>query len=407
MNKDFLLGLEPRLADALEEFVFLFNMDAMRWAARLWDPISGGFYYSNSARDHEGFGADLESTAQILRVIDDRGMIDSYGSMKKAMPEDIADKLVAFADERLDEDGYFYHPQWGKNIGTSRRGRDLQWGRIIYKMFDKTPPRKTAVELLQGADRPTITTLPEHLKSKKAFREYLEAEYAAKASYPLGHGINAQMVQIEAAGLLEECCKFLDAKQNPGNGLWEEDITYRSVSGLMKLSVIYIRANRRMNFPEKISDSIFTLLKSRDAVDQIVYIYNPLSALSQQIYTLNLVNENYEAARLVSRLKDDAYDVVRIMTDKTRCFAKPDGSFSYSPEFSACRSQNVPSALKNTCEGDVNATTIASGGIVSNLLTTLGFSAKTFDKEDFDEFISIVRAQKPAIKAPVPEGRMP
>ena len=95
------------------------------------------------------------------------------------------------------------------------------------------------------------------------------------------------------------------------------------------------------------------------------------------------------------------------MTDKTRRFAKPDGSFSYSPEFSACRSQNVPSALKNTCEGDVNATTIASGGIVSYLLTTLGFSAKTFDKEDFDEFISIVRAQKPAIKAPVPEGRMP
>ena len=407
MNKDFLLGLDRKFADALEEFVFLLNMDAVRWMARLWDPQSGAFYYSESARDHEGFGVDLESTAQILRFIDDRGMIESYGSMANAMPADIADKLVGFADSCLSDDGYFYHPQWGKNIGTTRRGRDLQWGRIVYNMLGKTPPRKTAVELLQGSERQSAKAIPDHLKSKKVFREYLEKEFELKSSFPFGNAINSQMVQIKAAGLLDECCKFLDSKQNLKNGLWEDEISYRSISGLMKLSAIYINAGRKINYSETIANSIFSLLKSKDKVDQIVYIYNPISALSQQIYMLKLVDESYDASKLISRLHKNAYDIVRSATDKVKVFAKPDGSFSYSPDFSAARSQNVPSALKETAEGDVNATTIVSGGVISTLLTNLGISSKTFDKADFEEFISIIRAQKPVVKAPVPEGRMP
>jgi hypothetical protein len=245
------------------------------------------------------------------------------------------------------------------------------------------------------------------LNNKKAFREYLEKQYDEKSSFPFGNLLNSQMVQIKAAGLLEECCKFIDSKQNAKNGLWEDDITFRSISGLMKLSAIYIHANRRMNMPEKISESIFSLLKSKEGIDQIVFIYNPISALSQQIYMLKLVDESYEASRLTARLNENAYDIVRSTADKLRIFAKPDGSYSYSPDFSAARSQNVPTALKESREGDANATNIASGGVISTLLSNLGISPKTFDADDFEEFISILRSQKPIIKLPTPEERFP
>ena len=43
----------------------------------------GGYYYSNSARDTEGFDIDVESTAQVLSFCSTSGLLDGYGSTEK------------------------------------------------------------------------------------------------------------------------------------------------------------------------------------------------------------------------------------------------------------------------------------------------------------------------------------
>ena len=75
------------------------------------------------------------------------------------------------------------------------------------------------------------------------------------------------------------------------------------------------------------------------------------------------------------------------------------------PNRSACKSQGAPVAIYMENEGDVNATTIAMSGGVGMLLHNLGMPFKIYDHKDFSEFISVLTAQTPVRKKPVPVGR--
>ena len=51
------------LAAAYRELYSIFDEELIEWVANLYDPITGGYYYSNAARDNEGFLPDLGRTA--------------------------------------------------------------------------------------------------------------------------------------------------------------------------------------------------------------------------------------------------------------------------------------------------------------------------------------------------------
>ncbi len=94
------------------------------WIANLYDPVTGGFYYSRSARDYDGFLPDLESTVQAL------GILESLGALNpnEVFPDELKIKIVNFArNMQSSENGYFLHPQWSQNIeelAVDRYGRD-------------------------------------------------------------------------------------------------------------------------------------------------------------------------------------------------------------------------------------------------------------------------------------------
>ena len=134
---------------AFKEVYSMYTDMIPAWLAGLYDHKTGGFYYSNSARDNEPFLPDIESTNQALNLLMNSGMISSFEQLPKAM----RDKMAEFVCSRLDpDDGYIYHPQWGKDIVDSRRGRDLNWTVGILKQFGVEPKCKTAYQRLEEAN---------------------------------------------------------------------------------------------------------------------------------------------------------------------------------------------------------------------------------------------------------------
>lgn len=130
--------------NALREYYKMFNPDIVTWLANLYDPDIGGFYYSNSARNTQGYLPDVESTRQALDFIVQSGMLPKGESIGMAMPKDIQAQIVRFVKGLQDpNDGYFYHPQWGQTIGTSRRSRDLGWSTGILNYFGAKPTYNT------------------------------------------------------------------------------------------------------------------------------------------------------------------------------------------------------------------------------------------------------------------------
>ena len=222
--KDLEISHGKEVSDEVRRLNSLFDENIYKWLASLWDGEAGGFYYSLSARDNEGFWPDMESTAQAINSLTSTGIL--YDD--SVMPDTMKKKMVAFMKAKQhSDDGYFYHAQWGKDVTTSRRGRDLGHATGIISRFgngDK-PLYPTALERIKeaaasGSTESENSTVPEHLRSKEAFLEYLNSLNINGIdkpgnSYPIGHKIGQQAAEIAAAGLTDVCIDFLNSTQKP------------------------------------------------------------------------------------------------------------------------------------------------------------------------------------------------
>ena len=256
--------LDADSASALMRLYDYYGTAFFDWLAGLYDAKTGCFYYSVSARDNEGFLPDCESTAQTLSIMTYAGMLDHVnGSYLRAFSREMAEKCSGYIQSLQDpDDGYFYHPQWGKRIGAPRKGRDLSQCLELISKFGKTPLYPTALERLSESSRKETfsSVLPSHLASREAMREYLDRLDAAHDSHSAGHIISSQTAQIKAAGLAEFVLSYFDALQNPETGLWEDGASYRSLSGVVKIGSYYSGCSRPIHYGDKAFASAISVI---------------------------------------------------------------------------------------------------------------------------------------------------
>lgn len=400
---------------ALKKLYSLYDEDLYVWFANLYCPDVGGFYYSASARDNEGFLPDLESTAQGLGMLERSGLAAAYDdNWTRMIPYEISENILAFAKGLQDEDGWFYHPQWGTGISDSRRGRDSGWAKDIIKAMGSTPnyiyatdrvastvSAKSLTVLLENSSAAVavskvVATAADNSKyeSEEAFIDYLDSLKISENSYSAGNALNSTSGMITKHGLRDVLNRYLIEHQNPDNGLWEDEISYQSVNGLMKLCSFF-----GSNFPnaEKAMDSAIQILKRplEDEITGITFVYNPWYAIH---HLLSAVSEDTKK-ELRTMLHENAEDIFKMTFEKLGAFAKPDGGFSYGREFSAPYSQEALVAVSGSVESDVNATSIAVTTVVEYVSNVYGFKFPTiFCEYDSIHFLNTLAKMDTIIK---------
>ena len=445
------------IVDELKFLYSVFDDSLISWLANLYEPQicacvnvekcqngpncgGAGFYFSNSARDYEGFLPDVESTNQILNFLEGSGMTDDYAS---TLPESMISSIVKFVKDLQAEDGYFYHPQWGTNIGIGRRGRDLNWSVSILQKTGESPYYDTANGALKGVGKPeaSASALTSELRStavsevskivavssvtdpvlkdRESFMKYLEDLDVRNNSYSAGNTLAAYSSTIrqrdrelreENAGyqLMDMAIEHLNDNQNPETGTWywkdENDPNYSeyySVNGLMKISCVYIDAWEMMPNIDKAMESAIKAITSDEEMSACVDIYNTWFAISN----LFTILKNVGGADGIQQISDTrqlllekAPEAIRASAQKIAVFRKDDGSFSYSPKFSSSTAQGAPVCIPNTEEGDVNATKICQG-TVSLIFECLGLKdVPLYTSSDYNRFISIISELDQVIK---------
>ena len=383
------------VADEVRNLDTLWGDHVYEWLASLWDKEAGGFYYSLSARDNEGFYPDMESTAQAINSLTSTGIITD----KNPVPLSMQKKMVAFMQAKQDpEDGYFYHAQWGHDVNTSRRARDLGHATSIIKAYGGTPLYPTATERIKeamgnGSAEAKDSTVPEHLRSKEAFLKYLESldingNEKPGNSYPVGHKIGQQTSEIAAAGLIDVCIDFLNSTQRP-NGFWEDTLNHASSNGTMKISCTYVRFKKP--FPNIMTafKSALDVLLSDCPFSCITEVFNPPFSLLNFLEIMENTGDTENLAKAKALLRENAAKMLRITYDRLLPFKKPDGSFSYCKTCSSHWSQGKPVCIKDSYESDVNANSLANGSKRRTLAILDIPTPPIFDENDSKRFFEL------------------
>lgn len=394
---------------AFEKLFDFYGKDWIDWLASLYDRERGAFYYADSARDNPGFLPDAESTAQALNIIKYSGMLrfasDSY---LKSYPDGMRERLVSFIrGMQSEEDGYFYHEQWGRNIGSSRRGRDYSQCLELLRKFGSAPLYPTAEERLKEISESEVkareSVMPKHLLSREAMLEYLDGLNVNKSSHSAGHILSSQGQEIKAAGLSELVLDYVGKLQNTETGLWEEEANYSSMSGVIKISALYSRLGEKIKHGERIVKSAIDVILSDIDPTVVIYVFNPWGALGT---ARSSAKAGYESAiregrkpdfdlALIDRMIRDAFPAMIDKTiEKLKKFRKPDGSFSYEQKRSSPTTQGVPVSL-GEYEGDVNGLACAMQYTLGGIFGAVGISripAATGD--DFMRFIRQMELRK-------------
>lgn len=395
---------------ALHEHYAIYNEKLLTWLGDLYDPKIGGFYYSKSGRhtDDPKFLPDIESTNQATNILGQGGLIDSFADLPKEMRDKMAEFVCSLQSE---EDGFIYHPQWGKDISTNRRGRDMMWACHMANKLGITLPYKTANQRLAEAvanskteeeKKDALKNLPDYLKTKEAFLEYLNSFDWTTRSYPSGNNLAAQIDQIVAAGLADVACDFLSEKQNKENGLWGAEMNFGTVNGAFKISYIYNGAKRLMPYAGKAAIAAMECItRFEEETKHVCSLYNTWYTVLNLIGNMRRYGDEAvqkEADDIVRQLLLRAPEAIRATTKKISEFQKPDGSFSYYKHETACCSQGALVAVPKPeggqpDEGDVNATVISATSLTGNIYAALelrDFAIKLYTKDDLKIFLNAI-----------------
>lgn len=191
------------LTSELKNLYTLYGSEMVTWVASLYAKgfndlengvWAGGFYASTGGRDAYGYGPDLQCTVQLLRFLEQSGVLDSISG---DIPLWMQQQMIYFAKSLQDEEsGYFYHPQWGKEFTDahiSRRGRDLGWGVSLLEFFNARPTYDTP-----SGKSGDGQTADEYLDSIGLNKDGTAKACVAALSQSLGGSIATQVSKVVA-----------------------------------------------------------------------------------------------------------------------------------------------------------------------------------------------------------------
>ena len=473
-------GATPEELEALRNiYTFYDGTKIAGWMANLYDPEIGGFYYSNSARDTDGYLPDIESTSQLISTA---VSIGALGNRNKDLPEEIKAKLVAFAKGlQSSKDGYFYHPQWPQgreNLNTDRYGRDLSWATSLITSFtldtngdgvqekqypNWCAPNGTKCEIHTGTDQmcsfPVVTsyysdrisgsvntTLSSSVSSavskltestavatasvsqypdytsRAAFSAWLEAyNESIKIDSGKAHNLSAIRAEITQQGYADIVLAHLDRVQAEvyeeqiaagiePTGLWQTEVNYRLVWGLLKYAVWYNNGDdgkaidiKYIPYIIKSCTKVTALPPDLSAGYAMNDLYNQWSSITSLIS--NIKTYNPDQLDLVYELvRESAPDLINNSLEKIKPFKCDDGSVVYTSRgVSPTMIYGVPISL-GVREGDVNAMALCVG-MYSAIFTSLGYSdVPLCTSEDKEMFIDTLLTCEPIEKTPASDG---
>ena len=385
------------ILDGIKKFDENYNFEILRWVASLYDPETGGFYYSVSARDNEGFEPDIESTSQVIDILQSSGILPKGVLDSKSIPDKIRLKMLEFFRARQSEDdGYFYDRQFGKAVGDSKRERNLSQAKAQITKLGGKPLYPLPTERLaesENTSQKTIdkTKLPDYLQSSEAFMNYIKALPWDTDPYSAGNRVAANKNTAKELGYEKELIEYIKSIQNPQTGLWGEGTGLMNTNAAMKVGGLFTASTEPYPNIDKMVKSTIKVIEN-ETPKTITDVWNPLVLIWRARYSYPEFPQ-----RLNEKLADSFLEIMELTMERVARFRKADNGYSYNLGGSSPISQGATVSL-GLPEGDVNATCMAVTEMRSSMCACLGISKTPLWDIYADEFWELIENAKPIEK---------
>ena len=468
----------PDVVEALRSIHSYFNGSRIvEWLANLYDPVTGGIYYSRSARDNEPFLPDIESTAQAISFLLNNNAI----SDRNILPNELKIKFIEFAKSlQSPRDGYFYHPQWPQSreeLANDRYGRDIGWSTTtitnfladydndgIYdpqypnwcapngikcaKHVNTTAtcsfPQATAYYTSAFASNATVALSTEQsaavaklassvvtpvaevtgrpdYSSRAAFSDWLEAYNAEiKENSGRAHQLAAIKGEIKTKGYLDVVLDHLDRVQEEvfneqiengetPTGLWQRNVDYKAVWGLLKYMSFYNESGyqRKIDIkyvPYIIETCIKVIEMPADGDYASNDLYNQWSGISNLISNVKRFYGDSGVRQIYDLMQRNTASLISNSLEKIKPFKMEDGSFS--ARSNGITSANIYSSYiaLGVVEGNVNSTGLICS-MYRSIYSCLGLPVVPLcNADDGKLFVETVMNSEPIIKNETASG---
>ena len=353
------------------------NDKVLDFVLSLYDPDTGLFYYSISARDNSQFGPGIESTYQALNLME-KGMPQGFGGDFYAqLPESYKEKTVKTLQSWQNEhDGYFYVPWQSTEQTDAKRERDLSaavnllsklGGKALYPLPSERFEKNAYSLSVMSDEAPSDTS---HYDSEAQMKLWLD-NLNWSNPYASLHQISSSFSMIKSAGLGDFVRNYVTEKQNPQTGLWGSGLNYDATDAALKASVLYDREHPYPEF-EKMVESTLSVITGNESADTVCAVWNPLSLLVNASKTYSYT-EFSEERKLVHSILPDIIDIT---TQNIKPFKCSDGGLSYYKLYTPHKVQGSDNGL-GLKEGNTDHTLIGTFLLRNSILELANSSVIT------------------------------
>jgi hypothetical protein len=333
----------PRLARAIAKMDQVFG-PSFDWWAKVYDPDSGGFFYSLSARNNARFGADIEATQKAIRVLEWSGVLDKT-------PAAFRDRVVRFMQQRQDaKSGFFYDPQNRNEYSHNSRSRALGMATQVLELCGGKAQHPLPLERLK--ENKESAEHYAHLASPKAFRAWIDQLFLTSRAWTAGARIRTQAETLQEmeeplrTQLLDVLVDVFKAQQKSDGLVGQpKDKWFSRLSGTYKIASCLEMNGRAIPEAKTIMRTVLHRLDHTD-YDSLIVLYNTVNVLSILDRTTGCFDVSRKAA------------IIERFTELLKPFQAKDGGFTTQ------RGRGNPLAhgfilAENVIEGDTNATGLA------------------------------------------------
>ena len=374
----------------------LFDERLLDWSVNCYDPQSGGFYRSKTAKETVGFYADREASIKHIEVISQMVNV-SQKELVSALTPEMKEKMTAFAREsQSDEDGNWYELPWTKYANESKILYGNSGATQLLGLLGEKPLYKTAAERVAeqkaastssvmpkdaktgnlnntGANY-TVTTLAsssttDRFSSKENFKEWVDSLSWDTSLYTAGSLLCSNLGNIRAAGddmfdyaieLIEEHIDpetgFLAAKDSE-TGEFVHKVNYDALSGSYKIATFYGESHypsmmgRNYTYPyfDKLIESTAKVMCSDEPGFQACDVSNAWTLLRIARFSQKNVPADVE-----EKLYSLFPSMIDATVEKAMSLKLEDGGFSYYAGIGSDGYQGSTSALP-IVEGQLTA----------------------------------------------------